>query len=128
MANAVQLDPNQTPEIVFISSNKDKRLISINDYVYQHNKSTPKVSYWTCEEKTCRAGIHLDSNDRFIKFTKFDHTHMPVPDSASRFPFFEIIFSECRFFGIFFLKFFFEIFSFEFFFKLSTSYRKYING
>ena len=28
----------------------------------------------------CWSGVHLDSNDQFLKFTKVDHTHMPVPE------------------------------------------------
>jgi hypothetical protein len=76
----VQVDSNEIPEIEFILSNKNKRLLSINGYVYQQNKSTEKMSYWICEEKMCWAGVHLDAHDRFIKFTKHDHNHMPVPE------------------------------------------------
>ncbi|CAF1300176.1 unnamed protein product [Rotaria sp. Silwood1] len=28
----------------------------------------------------CWAGVHLDAHDQFIKFTKHDHNHMPVPE------------------------------------------------
>jgi hypothetical protein len=45
MANIVQSDPNEAPEVIFISSNKKKQLASINGYMYQHNISSPKVSY-----------------------------------------------------------------------------------
>jgi hypothetical protein len=76
MVNIVQPDLDKAPEVIFISSNQNKRLVLISGYVYQHNKSLPKVSYWICERKSCWAGIHLDKNDRFIKFTKSDHTHM----------------------------------------------------
>ena len=66
-------------EETFVHSNKSKRLLSINGYIFYLNKSTLKVTYWKCEQKTCSAGVHLDSHDRFIKFSSADHTHMPVP-------------------------------------------------
>lgn len=71
---------NKTPEILFISSNKKKQLLSITGYIYYQNKSTVKVSYWSCEEKMCWAGVHLDSQNNFIKFTESSHTHLPVPE------------------------------------------------
>jgi hypothetical protein len=71
---------DETPAISFINSNKNKRLLSIAGYIFYQNKSTPKVTYWKCEQKSCSAAVHLDSNDRFIKFNSADHTHMPVPE------------------------------------------------
>ncbi len=79
MANIIQPDANEAPEVIFISINKNKGFVSINSYVYQNNKSSPKVSYWICKHKSRWTRIHLDKNDRFIKFTKSHHTHMPVP-------------------------------------------------
>lgn len=75
-------DSNMNPTISFLTSNKNKMLLSIDGYVYQKNKTTPKVSYWICENKTCRAGVHLNSDDKFIKFTKYSHNHMPVPERS----------------------------------------------
>jgi hypothetical protein len=77
MAESVE---NEIRVISFITSNKNKRLLTIDGYIYHQNKSTSKVSYWKCEEKMCWAGVHLDSSDQFIKFTTPDHTHMPVPE------------------------------------------------
>ena len=76
----VQVDSNETPRMVFTLSNKNKRILSIDGYIYQHNKSTEKVLYWKCEEKLCWAGVHLDTHDVFIRFTKHSHNHMPVPE------------------------------------------------
>jgi hypothetical protein len=75
-----QLNLNRTPTMSFLTSNKNKRLLLIDGYVYQQNKSTAKVTYWVCQEKMCWAGVHLDSNDQFLKYTKADHTHMPMPE------------------------------------------------
>jgi hypothetical protein len=64
----------------FLTSNTKKRLLCLDSYIYQQNKSTSKVTYWICEEKMCWAGVHLDSNDRFLKSTKTTHNHLPTPE------------------------------------------------
>ena len=68
------------PTISFVVSNKNKRLLSVDGFIYQQNKSTSKVTYWICKERMCWAGIHLDSNDKFLKHTKATHTHLPTPE------------------------------------------------
>ncbi|CAF3904242.1 unnamed protein product [Adineta steineri] len=73
---------NKTPVISFITSNKKKRLLTINGYIYHENKSTSKVCYWICTQKLCWAGVHLNPHDQFIKFTTVGHTHMPVPEQV----------------------------------------------
>jgi hypothetical protein len=73
-------DSNERPTITFVTSNKNKRLLVIDGFIYQQNKSTEKVSYWVCEEKMCGMGVHLSSNDSFIKYTKTTHSHMPKPE------------------------------------------------
>ncbi len=80
MANMVQLTSNEPPTISFITSNKNKLILSINGYTYQQNKCTSKVCYWICEEKVCWADVHLDSHDQFITFTEPTHTHISVPE------------------------------------------------
>jgi len=71
---------DEKPVISFLTSNKGKRLLVINGFVYQQNKSTTKVNYWACEEKLCNAGVHLSSNDLFIKYSGNGHIHMPKPE------------------------------------------------
>ena len=73
-------DFNTSPSISFIVSNKNKRLLLIDGYVYQRNKITPKVTYWVCERKECGAGVHLNTNDKFIRFTQTVHSHLPTPE------------------------------------------------
>ncbi|CAM4834901.1 unnamed protein product [Rotaria magnacalcarata] len=73
-------DADQTPTISFLISNKKKRLLVIDGYIYQQNKSTAKVIYWLCEIKLCNAGVHLNSDDQFLKYTENPHSHMPVPE------------------------------------------------
>ncbi|CAF1181500.1 unnamed protein product [Rotaria magnacalcarata] len=59
---------------------RKKRLLVIDGYIHQQNKSTAKVSYWLCEIKLYSAGIQLNSDDQFLKYTENPHTHMPVPE------------------------------------------------
>lgn len=66
--------------ISFVTSNKNKRLLVIDGYVYRQNKVTSKVVYWICEQKGCRAGVHLSLKDIFIKYANDDHSHMPVSE------------------------------------------------
>ncbi|CAF1311366.1 unnamed protein product [Adineta ricciae] len=73
-------DSNTSPTITFLTSNKKKRLLVIDGFTFQQNKSTGKVTYWICQEKLCSMGVHLTNNDVFIKFTKSNHTHMPAPE------------------------------------------------
>ncbi len=73
-------ESNKSPTITSVKSNTKKRLLVIDDYIFQQNKSTEKVIYWICEEKTCNMCVHLSTDDLFIKFTKPGHTHLPVPE------------------------------------------------
>ncbi|CAF4305403.1 unnamed protein product, partial [Rotaria magnacalcarata] len=71
-------DTDETPTISFLISNKKKRLLVIDGYIYQQNKCTAIVSCWLCEIKLCNAGVHLNSDDQFLKYTENPHTHMPI--------------------------------------------------
>jgi hypothetical protein len=73
-------DSDETPDISFITTNKNKRLLTIDGYMYHQNKITEKVSYWKCNQKSCWAGVHLTLNDLFLKYTKTKHNHMPTPE------------------------------------------------
>lgn len=68
------------PSITFVKSNKKKRLLVIDGYLFQLNKSTAKVAYCICEEKSCRMSVHPDIDDLFTKFMKSDHTYMPASE------------------------------------------------
>lgn len=71
---------SDSPRISFITSNKNKRLLAMNGYIYHLNKSTAKVTYWICEEKMCWASVHLDVNDQFLKYAASSYTHLPTPE------------------------------------------------
>ncbi|CAF3523756.1 unnamed protein product [Rotaria socialis] len=70
-------DADQTSTISFLISNKKTRLLVIDGYIYQQNKSTAKVSYWLCEIELCNAGVYLNSDDQFLKYAENPHTHIP---------------------------------------------------
>ncbi|CAF1988702.1 unnamed protein product [Rotaria magnacalcarata] len=73
-------DTDETPKISFLISDKKKRLLVIDGCIHQQNKFTAKVSYWLCESKLCNGGVHLNSDDQFLKYTENPHTHMSVPE------------------------------------------------
>ncbi|CAF3627904.1 unnamed protein product [Rotaria sp. Silwood1] len=71
---------SNTPIITFSQSNKGKRVIICDGFVYQLNKSCPEVKYWRCENRLCSAVLHTDANDQF-KARKGDHSsHLPSPE------------------------------------------------
>ncbi|CAF3852425.1 unnamed protein product [Rotaria sp. Silwood1] len=66
--------------IYFITSNKGKPLLVYDGYLYKLNKATEKVKYWTCQERTCSASVHTDSDDQFIKSKGNHGSHLPSPE------------------------------------------------
>jgi len=66
--------------ISFITSNKGKSILVYDGYLYKMNKATVKVKYWTCQERTCSASVHTDSNDQFIKSKGNHYSHLPSPE------------------------------------------------
>ncbi|CAF3714124.1 unnamed protein product [Rotaria socialis] len=56
---------SNTPTITFSQSNKGKRVLVCDGYVYHLKKSCSKVKYWRYENRLCAAVIHTDINDRF---------------------------------------------------------------
>jgi hypothetical protein len=65
--------------ISWLTSNKGKRLLIIDGFVFQSNKVLTKVTYWKCEIKECGATAHTDSNDQLVK-ERGTHTHLPSPE------------------------------------------------
>jgi hypothetical protein len=65
--------------ISWLASNKGKRLLVIDGFVFQSNKISAKVTYWKCEVKECGATGHTDSNDQLIR-QNGEHTHLPSPE------------------------------------------------
>jgi hypothetical protein len=58
----------------FITSNKGKNVLVIDDYIYQQSKTTPNVVYLICKIKDCNARTHTKTNtDELIKQIGDDH-------------------------------------------------------
>ena len=67
----------------FITSNKGKQLLVIDDYIYHHSKVTPNVTYWICNIKDCNARAHTKtSTNQLIKQTGDVHCHLSSPEEV----------------------------------------------
>lgn len=65
----------------FVKSNKGKRLLVIDDYMFQRSgRITTVTTYWACQVKECSATAHTSTvTDALIK-QKNNHCHLPVPE------------------------------------------------
>jgi FLYWCH zinc finger domain len=64
----------------FITSQKGKQLLVIEDYVYQRTKTTENVIYWMCQYKDCPCRAHTNvKNEELIKH-EGTHCHLPLPE------------------------------------------------
>ena len=59
-------------------SNKGKRLLVKDGFVYKMNKQTASKIYWLCKTKNCKAHIHTDLNHIFL-LTSGEHNHLLEP-------------------------------------------------
>ncbi len=74
---------SKKPFYIFITSNKGKPLLVINDYIYQHSKITTNITYWVCKINDCNARAHTKtSTNQLIKQTGEDHCHLPSPEEV----------------------------------------------
>jgi len=62
--------------MAFISSEKGKRKLALNGFMYVHDKAQNGVTYWRCEDYLkCK---RLSENDSLIK-APTEHSHPPNP-------------------------------------------------
>ena len=74
---------NEKSSHTFITSNKGKNLLVIDDYIYQQSKVTPNVTYWICKIKDSNARAHTKTNTgELIKQTGDDHCHLLSPEEV----------------------------------------------
>ena len=74
---------SKKPSHTFITSNKGKHLLVIDDYIYHHTKITSNVTYWICKIKDCNARAHTKtSTNQLIKQTGGVHCHSPLPEEV----------------------------------------------
>ena len=65
--------------ISFISSNKGKRMLVKEGYIYKSNKQTSLKIYWICKTRNCNASIHTDLNYKFMQ-SNGKHNHLIEPE------------------------------------------------
>jgi hypothetical protein len=59
-------------------SNRGKRLLVKDGFVYKMNKQTPSKIYWLFKTKNCKAHIHTDLNNIFL-VASGEHNHLLEP-------------------------------------------------
>lgn len=64
----------------FITSNKGKPLLVLNNFVYKKNKETKTKKYWVCQVNGCSVYVHTDLQDAIIKAGS-EHKHLPNPEN-----------------------------------------------
>ncbi len=57
------------PVLNFSISNKQKSILICVGFIYQLNKTRPKVKYWRCKDRTCSVYIHTDKNNHCLHLT-----------------------------------------------------------
>ena len=74
---------SKKPSHTFITSNKGKNLLVIDDYIYHYTKITSTVTYWICQIKDCGARAHTKTGaNQLIKQTGAVHCHLPSPEEV----------------------------------------------
>ncbi len=69
------------PVLNFSTSNKRKPIVIYDGFIYQLNKTRPKIKYWRCKDRTCSAYIHTDHNGQYMGKSGDHESHLPVPES-----------------------------------------------
>ena len=67
------------PTISFLTTNKGKPLLILDQYMFKCNKTTSWKKYWICCEVDCDIYVHTDLKDQFISISG-DHDHVAQPD------------------------------------------------
>jgi hypothetical protein len=70
-----------SPVISFSTSNKQKSILICEGFIYQLNKTRPKVKYWRCKDRLCSAYIHTDQNNQYLGKSGDHCSHLPAPES-----------------------------------------------
>ncbi|CAF3034371.1 unnamed protein product, partial [Rotaria sp. Silwood2] len=65
--------------ISFLASNKGYRLLMQDGFMYKLNKQTSSKMYWICKIKNCKAHVHTDLNNNFLK-SSGEHNHLLEPE------------------------------------------------
>ncbi|CAF3744495.1 unnamed protein product [Rotaria sordida] len=65
--------------ISFIISQKGKKMLNINNFIFKLNKITSTTKYYRCEDSCCTVTARTDLEDNILNI-KGDHCHPPEPE------------------------------------------------
>ena len=64
----------------FSTTTKGKRLLLFGGYIYTLNKDRGKVQYWRCRDRSCKAFVHTDGNNKCKAHFGSHDGHLPSPE------------------------------------------------
>ena len=56
-------------------------ILICDGFIYQLNKSKPKIKYWRCKDRMCSAYMHTDQNDQYLGKSGDHYSHLPMPET-----------------------------------------------
>ncbi len=71
-----------SPTISFVTSNKGKPLLAYVWYLFRMSNVTVKAKSWSCQECTCSATVHSNSDNQFIKSKRNHGIHLSSPEEV----------------------------------------------
>ena len=66
-------------KISFIISQKGKKMLNIDNFIFKLNKTTNTKKYYRCGDSRCTVTVHTDLEDIILNI-KGDHCHPPEPE------------------------------------------------
>jgi hypothetical protein len=73
---------NTPHRISFLISQKGKRMLNLDNFIFRCNRTTETKKYYRCFDPQCTVTVHTDLNDIALN-TKNDHCHSPSRRSTN---------------------------------------------
>ncbi|CAM4966397.1 unnamed protein product [Rotaria socialis] len=70
------------PSLSFSTSNKRKPILICDGFIFQLNRTRPKLKYWRCKDRTCSAYIHTNHKNQYVGKSGDHNVHLPVPEQV----------------------------------------------
>ena len=70
------------PSLSFSTSNKRKPILICDGFIFQLNRTRPKLKYWRCKDRNCSAYIHTNHNNQYVGKSGDHNFHLPVPEQV----------------------------------------------
>ena len=71
--------PTPSNPVSFIKSQKGSKMLVINDYIFEFNKTVGATKYYRCNHSGCSVTLHTDLNEVVSKFNG-EHCHPSEPE------------------------------------------------